>query len=252
VTNRHPSMTWTAFLAPCYPPSLWLLRQKTSGSIFPIHPRKTPRRCRGPGRRRRPPRWQWAAQGLSRPAPCPPRCAWTSCRRRLWSSPMRKRRTRSQRSPPPRNWGRDKEPPRRPLRRPPTVRSCRPLGRAPAAEQEAPAVRPAAPLCFPCPWPPCRPPPCSPLCLVSDGSESLPKACLPKAQVLHQPFPPVLCVYTQRHWAEGGCVCSCVVCGLQSEQRHKRLRQIITLANNCAVCVVCLSHTITTGLLGPQ
>uniref|UniRef100_G1NH67 SH3GL interacting endocytic adaptor 1 n=1 Tax=Meleagris gallopavo TaxID=9103 RepID=G1NH67_MELGA len=107
---------------------------------------------------------------------------------------------------------------------PPTVQSCHPPGRAPAAEQEAPAVRPAAPLCFPCPRPPCRPPPCSPLCLVSDGSESLPKAFLPKAEVFHQPFPPLLCVYTQRHWEEGGSVCSCVICRLQSEQRHKYFR----------------------------
>ncbi|OWK04857.1 hypothetical protein Celaphus_00002453 [Cervus elaphus hippelaphus] len=37
--SYHPSMIWTAFLAPCYPPSLLLLTLKTSGSIFLTHPR---------------------------------------------------------------------------------------------------------------------------------------------------------------------------------------------------------------------
>lgn len=130
-------MTWTAFLAPCRPPNLLLPPRKTSGSIFPINPRKTRLRSCRPGTKRRPRRAARPALRPSLPARCPRRCSWKTLPRSSPSSPTL-RMILPSRSPLPKILGRAREGPRRPLRRPPTARWCRPPDRAPA--REAPAV----------------------------------------------------------------------------------------------------------------
>lgn len=146
-------MTWTAFLAPCRPLNLLLPPRKTSGSIFPINPRKTLLRNYHPGinlhllllllRRR-----AGAARPSILPARCPRRCSCKTLPRSLRMIPP---------SPSllPKILGRVKEGPRRPLRRPPTARWFhRPARAAPAVRAVSWAVLrcgPGDPPALPCP-----------------------------------------------------------------------------------------------------
>ncbi|OWK53910.1 hypothetical protein RLOC_00003920 [Lonchura striata] len=144
-TTSRPSMTWTASLAPCRPLNLLLPRRKTSGSIFPTNPRKTQLRNCHPGPRLRPRR---RAARPSLPARCPRRWCCKTLPRSFPSIPTFRMIPPSP-SPLPKISGRVKEPPRRPLRRPPTARWSRPPDR-PAVPRPrlAPERR----------WPPVAPP----------------------------------------------------------------------------------------------